>query len=184
MSIFPVYYWDSCLFYEHLKGEQTTAARRRGLSDILVANKAKQNFIISSVLTPIEVFPEKLVDPVREAEFQSLFDGVHMQLVDLSENTLRLAREVKSYYYRSPDENGIGGKVIDTGDAIHLATAIVYGVNAFHTRDNQQKGSKVPLLDLYKWSGHAQLCGRFDLSIVSPESDEPEFFDATDSQPG
>lgn len=64
---------------------------------------------------------------------------------------------------------------MDLGDAIHLATASILGVTSFHTRDDNKKGNKIPLVGLYKMSGHDKLCGKYDLKIESPESNQGAF---------
>jgi hypothetical protein len=56
--------------------------------------------------------------------------------------------------------------------AVHLATASIYDVKEFHTRDDESKGTKIPLVSLYAWSGIDQLCGKYKLPIVSPETEQ------------
>jgi hypothetical protein len=58
------------------------------------------------------------------------------------------------------------------GTSIHLATAIIHGVDEFHTRDKSSKGSKISLLKLYESIGNPKVCGKYDLVIKSPESDQ------------
>ena len=60
--------------------------------------------------------------------------------------------------------------MMDTIDAIHLATAVIHKVDEFHTRDDESKGSKIPLVSLYTWSGNSKICGKYKLDIISPES--------------
>lgn len=59
---------------------------------------------------------------------------------------------------------------MDLGDSLHLATASIYGVDEFHTRDKDHKKSKVPLIGLYEAYNETKLCGKYDIKIVSPES--------------
>ncbi len=63
---------------------------------------------------------------------------------------------------------------MDSGDAIHLATAVIMDADEFHTRDDKSKGTKVPLLGLYEYSGEDKVCGKYPLRIVSPESSQGE----------
>lgn len=72
---------------------------------------------------------------------------------------------------------------MDLGDAIHLATASINSVTEFHTRDNDNRKGKVPLISLYEIYGETKLCGKYELKIVSPESDEPDMFDEHEAKP-
>lgn len=64
-------------------------------------------------------------------------------------------------------------KMMDLGDCIHLAAATINGVDEFHTRDASRRGSKVPLLNLYEMTSVPKLCGKYDLTILSPEAAQP-----------
>ncbi|HEX4736667.1 MAG TPA: PIN domain-containing protein [Allosphingosinicella sp.] len=167
------------MFYEHLNREPVTATKRRAVRELLAENKAKKNIITTSVITDLEVLPEKLAPEHadKEAAYRGQFDGVHMVSVEISSNVLMLAREIRGRYYRPPPEGGGYAKMMDLGDAIHLATAALLGVDAFHTRDDTDEKTKIPLVSLYEWAGEDRLCGRYDLKIVSPESDQGELDD-------
>ena len=136
--------------------------------------KKKENLIITSSISHIEVLPEKLGDKGAkdEEDYMALFDAEHFLEVEISTNIILRAREIRNHYYIAADENGRGGKMMDIGDAIHLATASIYGVNEFHTRDKDKKGSKIPLLNLYAERGETKLCEKYDLKIISPEAEQ------------
>lgn len=170
MASKPIYYWDACIFYEWLGKEDVTPAKRDGLQEILDANDQNNNLIVTSSITHLEVLPRKLGEKEAsdEADYLALFDGVHFHEVELNANIILRAREIRDYYY-SPFKDG-AYKMMDLGDCLHLATASLNGVAEFHTRDKDTKGSKVPLLKLYEISGNAKLCGKYDLTIRSPEA--------------
>lgn len=174
-----VYYWDSCIWYEHLNREMVSPLQRQGLREILADNVAQENLIVTSVITHLEVLPEKLTgtDAIKEKMYFDQFDGVHMRTEQVSDNVLRLAREIRSFYFRSPPQGGGYAKIMDLGDAIHLATAALLNVDEFHTRDDSDAKTKIPLVSLYKWSGVSTLCGRYPLKIVSPEAAQGSFLD-------
>jgi hypothetical protein len=91
--------------------------------------------------------------------------------IEVGRNILMRAREIRDYYYRpSSTTPKASAKIMDAADAVHLATASIYGAKEFHTRDDDSKGTKIPLVSLYTWSGVDQLCGKYGLSIVSPET--------------
>jgi len=168
----PTFYWDACMFYEVLGNEVVAAQKRAKVDEILAANEKGENLIITSVISHLEVLPEKLEGKgAKDAEdYLALFDAVHFVEVEISANIILRAREIRNHYYRAPDEKGNGYKMMDLGDALHLATASIYGVTEFHTRDRDQKGPKVPLVGLYAAYDETKLCAKYDLEIVSPES--------------
>jgi hypothetical protein len=164
------------MFYEHLNREPVSATKKAAVREILTENKDSKNVILTSVIADLEVLPEKLLPeyPDREAAYRDQFDGERMTSVEISHNVLKLATEIRRRYYRPPPAPGEYAKIMDLGDAIHLATAALYRVDEFHTRDNDSKATKIPLLSLYDWAGENLLCGRYNLKIVSPESTQGE----------
>jgi hypothetical protein len=98
--------------------------------------------------------------------------------IDISKPILNLAREIKDYYYEEGDtETGKPYRMMSTGDAIHLATAIVWEADEFHTRDGRRKGGNVPLIGLPDASPGGTLAGRWALKIVCPDDDQGNLFD-------
>lgn len=174
MSKKLTYYWDACIFYEWLGKETIKPNKKSGIQQILNENKKQENLIITSVITHLEVLPSKLDDKGAndESDYLALFDAEHFSEIEMSTNIVLLAREIRDFYYIPPNENGQNSKMMDLGDAIHLATAVIYKADEFHTRDEDSKGSKVSLLGLYEKSGNPQLCGRYDLVVKSPEDNQ------------
>jgi hypothetical protein len=137
--------------------------------------KNLQNIIITSVITHLEIIPKKLKDKGADDEKQylSLFDGKRFIDVEIGRNILMRAREIRDYYYKPSNTAAkTQAKIMDAADAVHLATASIYGAKEFHTRDDDSKGMKIPWGSLYAWSGVDKLCGKYALSIVSPETDQ------------
>jgi predicted nucleic acid-binding protein len=169
----PTFYWDACLFYEVLGDETVTPQKKAGVQQLLEANKGGENVIATSVITHLEVIPAKLdaKKPGASKQYFGTFDAKHFVEVEINRNILMRASEIREFYFRAADPvNGTPQKIMDTADAIHLATATIYGATEFHTRDNDQKGSKIPLVTLYEWSGVNKVCGKYNLNIVSPEA--------------
>lgn len=167
-------YWDSCLFFEWLGGEVVDRSLQDGLNEILDQNDAKENIILTSVIADLEVIPEKLEAKKAGSvdQYNQLFDGVSFVSIEINKNILSMAREIRDFYYKHPDEGGKGGKVLDLGDAIHLATAIIYECDEFQTRDGASKGSKVPIFGIYEYSGYDKICNKYELKISSPIADQ------------
>jgi hypothetical protein len=168
----PQYYWDACMFYEVLGDEPVTPQKRAAVEEFLAENKDNANVLLTSVVSHLEVVPSKLEakKPGAGPKYLAMFDGERIVEVEINRNILARAREIKDFYYRGPSPGPV--KVMDTVDAIHLATATIYGVKEFHTRDDDQKGTKVPLVSLYTWSGIDKVCGKWPLKIVSPENEQ------------
>jgi predicted nucleic acid-binding protein len=161
------------LLYEVLGDEPVSPEKKMAIQEILEANKNCQNLIITSIITHIEVIPAKLnakqID--GEKKYRAMFDGERFLDYEINRNILMRAREIKDFYFR-PAAPGQSQKVMDSADALHLATATIYGVSEFHTRDDDAQGSKIPLVSLYKWSGIESVCGKYPLLIRSPEHDQ------------
>jgi predicted nucleic acid-binding protein len=188
-----IIYWDACIFYEWLGKETVSREKSDGIKEVLDVNDEGKNTIITSVATHLEVLPKKLEakDAEAEAKYLSLFDAEKFCEMQVSTNVILLAREIRDYYHRPfvPGKPGvkaipatkdtpavpgvkevkaIPAKMMDLGDCIHLATAIIEGASEFHTRDNDSKGSKIPLLSLYSFSGQSKVCGKYELEIKEP----------------
>lgn len=174
------------MFYEVLGNEPVDARKRSAVKVILGANERKENFIITCVITHLEVLPSKLEQKGAndEEDYLSLFDSVKFGEIELSTNIVLRAREIRDFYYIPADAQGEGHKMMDLGDAIHLSAASIHGAAELHTRDNDKKGKKIPLLKLYEMFNNPKLCGKYDLKIVSPEADQAAFdLDAPKEKP-
>jgi len=166
------------MFYEWLGDEVVTTSEKDGLNDVLDANDKGENAIFTSVITDLEVVPSKLEAKKENAidQYNALFDSVKFHPLELTKNIITRAKEIREFYYVEADENGQNGKMMDLGDAIHLATATIFEVDEFHTRDKAKKGSKVPLVGLYEHSGEDKVCGKYDLKIISPVAGQSRMF--------
>lgn len=161
------------MFYEVLGDEPVTSEKKEAIQEILEKNKKYENLIITSVVTHLEVLPSKLEQKQIESErkYKAMFDGKRFLDYEVTRNILIRAREIREFYYR-PAKPGASAKIMDAADAVHLATATIYNVTEFHTRDDDSKGAKIPLVSLYQWSGVDKVCGKYSLKIVSPEHDQ------------
>lgn len=163
------------MFYEVLGDEPVSATKKTATNQLMAAVEKKEIIIITSVITHLEVLPSKLdaKGAADAADYMDQFDGEKFAEVEISANILLRAREIRDFYYQ-PQTDASPGKMMDLGDAIHLATASLHKASEFHTRDKDKKGIKVPLLKLYEMSGNPKLCGKYELKIVSPEAAQGE----------
>lgn len=176
----PIYYWDTCLFLEHLREERQVPTKKRAIQRILAENKDKQNRIMTSVLTHSEAIPKKitLIEAEKEALYWSYFDGQYFLDVEISRQIINLSREIKDYYFKEADPKlGLSYQMLGTGDAIHIATAIVYGATEFHTRDKRPSHGNVPILRLAAMALNGKIAGKWDLKIVDPEDEQADLLD-------
>lgn len=49
-----LFYWDACIFYEHLREENADAYKKQAISDLLNDNAGNRNRICTSVVTHTE----------------------------------------------------------------------------------------------------------------------------------
>lgn len=161
-----IFYWDSCIFYEHCKDEPVDALRREAIDDCLAENKAKRNRICTSTITHIEVFPSKLGGEA-EARYLSFFNSMFFYDIPADRSIFALAREIKDFYYRDQTETE-AYQMVSTGDAVQMATAIIHKVAFFYTRDGKRKGGNVALIGLPESSPYGMICGKYPLAIIDP----------------
>lgn len=174
-------YWDSCIFYEWLGKEDVPREKSDGIREVVASVEAQEAIILTSAATHLEVLPQKMTakDADAERDYLSLFDAEKFFEYQITTNVILLAREIRDYYYKpeipavpkskgSPAQARQPAKMMDLGDCIHLATAIIERADEFHTRDDSTKKGKIPLLTLYTYSGIPSVCGKYPLKILSP----------------
>lgn len=182
----PSYYWDACIYLEHLRGEPAPAEQRQAIVRLLSENKDKQNRIFTSAVTHIEVLPKKLTkdDVAKEAEYMNMFGSMYFFDIAIDGQVIQLAREIKDFYFEEGDPKlAKFYRMMSTGDAIHLATAIINGATEFHTRDKNSRGGNVKLIGLPAMSPNGKIAGRYDLVIVSPEEKQGNLDVTEESNP-
>lgn len=168
-----IYYWDTNIFYESLKGEQVDFLKRQAIHELLDENRQHRNRICTSTITHIEVLPKKL-PPQKEDEYWSSFTSMFFFDIEVDRSIILLSREIKNFYYRDREKDG-EYRMMSSGDAIHLATAIIHGVTEFHTRDANPRNGNVKLLGLPESSPGGKICGVYDLKILSPAANQGSF---------
>jgi hypothetical protein len=178
----PVFYWDTCILMERVKGEVIPPRQQRAIQQILDDNKGKKNRIVTSVLTHAEAIPRKITvnDIEAESEYWNYFDGIYFIDQEISRPIITLARNLRDFYYKDADpKTNTLYRMLGLGDSIHLASAIVAEVDEFHTRDKRPSGGNLGLLTLCDLHPNGLIGGRWKLKIVSPEDDQANLLDAT-----
>ena len=130
------YYWDSCAFILWIdeKGNQFTVD---GLAQVVKEVESGQADLFTSALAKTEVLRGKMTAEQRE-RFNRLFQRRNVVAVDITGRVLAVSEEIRE-----------SNPKISTPDAIHLATAILYEADEFHTTDGGGKrkrgGDLLPL---------------------------------------
>ena len=182
-----LYYLDACIFYEHLNGEPVPPLKKQAIDNLFRENRDKRNRICTSAVSHLEVLPKKLVNADKEKEYWANFDSMYFFDIEADRAIIGLARDIKNFYYvaavvpppAAPAKPGQGApaptpavpaKMLSTGDAIHVATAVIHKVKELWTRDNNRRNGNVKLLGLPESSPNGKICGVYDLKIVNPEA--------------
>lgn len=158
----PIYYWDTCLFLAWIKDEERPSGEMDGAREVIDRFKRREVKMVTSVLTSVEALQSKL--PVG---MDTLFTGLMKRVtrIGIDSKIAALAHDIRDHYMKRAGE--FDGKTLSTPDAIHLATAILYRVNEFHTFD--EKGSRKSL-GLIPLSGNV---GGHKLTICKPQAKNP-----------
>jgi predicted nucleic acid-binding protein len=121
-----LYYWDTCLFLAWLKDESRASGEMAGVREVIERAKRRDCRLMTSVLTSVEVLQGKI-----PAGFDTLFDGLlrRMNRVGLDTKVAGIAHDIRNHFTIA------GSTKLKTPDAIHLATAILYRADEFHTFD-------------------------------------------------
>jgi predicted nucleic acid-binding protein len=132
-------YWDSCIWIAWLKDERRALGEMDGIAECVDQVEAGKMTIVSSVIVRTEVFESELSAEVRE-RYASILKRRNVQLVDNDLRVSSLAGEIRQFYEDLSAKDGLPS--VTTPDAIHLATAIHYGVDAFYTFDDGRHGGR------------------------------------------
>lgn len=158
----PVYYWDTCLFLAWLKDEQRPAGEMDGVRETIERHKRREVKIVTSTVTLVEVLQSKYPAGVVGL-FNDLLKRATRVSVDIK--VAAMAHDIRDYYSSRPGE--FDRKTLSTPDAVHLATAILYRADEFHTFDGKGNSTSLGLLPL---SGNV---GGHDLMICKPKAQSP-----------
>jgi predicted nucleic acid-binding protein len=138
------FYWDTASFIAWLdggKGHPNDVVA--GFDEVATEITQNRANLCTSVLTHTEVLQGKLT-PDQASRFDNLFKRRNVNAITVDSRIAKRASEIRNYY----NERGIK---ISTPDSIHLATAIIYEVDEFHTLDGD--GQRKRPSDLLRLNG-------------------------------
>ncbi len=132
----PIYYWDTCVFIDWLMSSNSSRSYEEmegisGVAQLIDKNKA---ILVASSIVRIEILACTLSEEAQD-KLSQLFMRKNFQEIAVDKRIASLAHDIRNFYQQTK-QNAIN---IKTPDAIHLATAIYYQVNQFHTFDGQRK---------------------------------------------
>lgn len=154
-----LFYWDTCLFLAWLNDEDRKSGEMDGVREVIARHRRREVRLCTSVLTQVEVLQSKI-----PAGLDPLFLDLMKRITRISFDTkiATIAHGIRDHYAKA------GGKLLTTPDAIHIATAIHYRVDEFHTFDNNGGTKTLGLLPLSgDVAGHR-------LKICKPEAKSPQ----------
>jgi predicted nucleic acid-binding protein len=146
----PLFYWDACLFLAWLKDEEL-GGEMDGVREIIKRMRRRDAKIMTSVLTTVEVLSAR-IPAGMDTLFRDLIKRLNRQSMDI--RVAAIAHDLRNHY-------ALQERSLKSPDAIHLATAILYRADEFHTFDDQLIGL----------SGNV---GGHRLIVCKPETKSPE----------
>jgi predicted nucleic acid-binding protein len=149
------YYWDSSCFIAWLTAEKRKPGELEGMEEIVKEVNSGKADLFTSEITKSEVLEGRMT-PAQRDMFTKLFQRKNVISVDVSGRVLAIVKEIREWNYK-----------ISVPDAIHLATAILYGADEFHTTDGAGKRKRAG--DLIPLSGNV---AGHNLKICAPEADQ------------
>jgi predicted nucleic acid-binding protein len=145
------YYWDSCSFIKWLDGKGDPL-HIEGLAQVVKSVESGLAKLFTSALTTkTEVLKGKMNAEQRD-RFARLFLRRNVVEVDVTSRVLAMSERIREWNSK-----------ISVPDTIHLATAIIYEADEFHTSDGTGKRKRAG--DLLPLSGNV---AGYNLNICTP----------------
>ena len=119
----PVYYWDTCIWISWLLNESRSNNEMDGVIEVIEKIEKKQVIVITSDLIAVELLPCKFPQEAMN-QFDKIFSKRNVQKKGVDNRIFGIAQNIRNW--RSS---------LTVPDAVHLATAIHYQADQFHTFD-------------------------------------------------
>jgi predicted nucleic acid-binding protein len=142
-----------------LNDERRKNGEMDGVREMIARQKRREIRLMTSVLTQVEVLQGRIPAGVGNAFVDLL---MRITRVGMDSKIAGLAHDLRDHYFRA------GGKQLSTADSIHLATAIHYRVDEFHTFDNDGDAKTLGLIPL------SENVGGHRLKICKPSARNPQ----------
>lgn len=136
----PEYYWDSSVWIAWLTAEEAYAEYLSNMEEYAVQADDGKIVLVTSSLTRGEVLETKIGEQAS-TKFQDFLKRPNVMEASADPRVTSLSHEIRDYY-QARKEAGESKKTLATPDAVHLATAILYDVEQFHTFDDGKKSRR------------------------------------------
>jgi predicted nucleic acid-binding protein len=149
-------YWDTAVWLAWLLGERHWPATvLAGIEDVIVQLESGRLLLLTSSITRSEVFEGRLATE-QKALWNSIMRRSDVQAIAADDRVNDRSAAIREYHKNR-------GTKIETPDAIHLATAVLYKAHEFQTMDGLDKSGKAK--KILKLNGDV---GGYPLFITQP----------------
>jgi len=140
----PTIYWDSCILIALLTNENRPNGEMNGV--FYWAKQVSQGdaFLLISSLARVEIL-KFFLSTEQQKVLDDFLKRSNVMEIELGPSVAEKARELRDYYQSL---KSVSKKTLSTQDAIHLATAIMYEADEFHTFDIKGKNRTLGLIPL------------------------------------
>lgn len=154
-----IIYWDSCVFVAFLTAEKREEGELANVRAVIADVEQRKVTLITSSKIHSEVYrlPKK-----GKTQLLKLFDRSNVKCLDATSRVMLKAGELRGYYDKRRKQNA--DKTLGEPDSVHLATAILYKADEFHTFDKKGRKGTLGLLPL-----NGNVAGH-QLTICKPRS--------------
>jgi predicted nucleic acid-binding protein len=162
-------YWDTCVWLAWIGNENRKPGEMEGIQEDVRQFDDGEIVLVTSALTWAEMFKAEEAFGVRARQrLTRFFNRPNVVKVAADLVVTRLASEIRAFYQQKKD----GLPTVELPDAIHLASAILYQVRAFHTFDeNDSTKPGRPKRGLLGLNGN--VAGRALVIRKPPAPDQP-----------
>lgn len=152
MSSIPKYYWDACIWIELIvQSNAENTDRCKYVVELARTGKAQ---IWTSVFTLAEVYKRKCyktnksIPEEKDDVFDDFIEQEFVRKIQVDLDVARVARRLLRTYK----------KLRKPQDAVHVASCLLYNIDAMHTFDGNDLLHLDGLLPLKDKSGHLKIC--------------------------
>ena len=169
----PSRYFDACIYLAYLRNETVPYGKDRiaAIEGMWKDSERGGLTVVTSTITLTEVLSHKLTPDAKKKFVQATESGLHL-CIDVEPPIALKARDYRDFYqgHAVKDPTGKMRKHLSTPDALHLATAVIYGCDEMLTFDGfgaKERDNTIGLL----WLGNK--AGQDDLIITQPYVTQP-----------
>jgi predicted nucleic acid-binding protein len=141
----PLVAWDTSVLLALIKDETRPNGEMDGVYEWARRIDDGEARLVLSSMFRLEVLESTLPMPALE-KLDRILDRSNVTEVEMGPRVINKGSEIRDYYQRRRPT--VGGPGLSTPDSVHLATAILYGVDEFHTFDERDKPGSLGLIPL------------------------------------